>query len=242
MYKCFFDAVFFLVNHGDAVYLKHLDIRSRCIIVWKASGFIYAAACYMLFWSTALIHTADCVYDQRSVCEFVSAVESLQLWNSILYVCLCAHVFAWVCVCVCVCCFPECALWKSEALSFCKEGLRSPLTTLPSEALQTEALKLFKVGLSASQPSHSHLFCSVPLPLCSSFFHLLFTFLSGAHCEGLFEASSILLQFVQTIAPHYPLLLLDALGGPPLLFPLCLWARSKARGRGPQLIKSVEER
>uniref|UniRef100_A0A671Z0W7 Pleckstrin homology domain containing, family H (with MyTH4 domain) member 1 n=1 Tax=Sparus aurata TaxID=8175 RepID=A0A671Z0W7_SPAAU len=39
---------------------------------------------------------------------------------------------------------PECALWKSEALSVCKEGLRSPLTTLPSEALQTEALKLFK--------------------------------------------------------------------------------------------------
>nr|XP_046268080.1 pleckstrin homology domain-containing family H member 1 isoform X2 [Scatophagus argus] len=39
---------------------------------------------------------------------------------------------------------PESALWKSEALSFCKEGLHSPLTTLPSEALQTEALKLFK--------------------------------------------------------------------------------------------------
>uniref|UniRef100_A0AAX7TVH1 Pleckstrin homology, MyTH4 and FERM domain containing H1 n=1 Tax=Astatotilapia calliptera TaxID=8154 RepID=A0AAX7TVH1_ASTCA len=39
---------------------------------------------------------------------------------------------------------PESVLWKSEALSFCKEGLRSPLTTLPSEALQTEALKLFK--------------------------------------------------------------------------------------------------
>uniref|UniRef100_A0A7N6BL36 Pleckstrin homology, MyTH4 and FERM domain containing H1 n=1 Tax=Anabas testudineus TaxID=64144 RepID=A0A7N6BL36_ANATE len=39
---------------------------------------------------------------------------------------------------------PESALWRSEALSFCKEGLRSPLTTLPSEALQTEALKLFK--------------------------------------------------------------------------------------------------
>uniref|UniRef100_A0A3Q2Q4X7 Pleckstrin homology domain containing, family H (with MyTH4 domain) member 1 n=1 Tax=Fundulus heteroclitus TaxID=8078 RepID=A0A3Q2Q4X7_FUNHE len=36
-------------------------------------------------------------------------------------------------------------LWKSEALSFCKEGLRLPLTTLPSEALQTEALKLFKL-------------------------------------------------------------------------------------------------
>ncbi|KAM6913029.1 pleckstrin homology domain-containing family H member 1 [Xenentodon cancila] len=39
---------------------------------------------------------------------------------------------------------PESVLWKSEALSFCKEGLCSPLTTLPSEALQTEALKLFK--------------------------------------------------------------------------------------------------
>ncbi|KAL7379940.1 hypothetical protein ABVT39_008726 [Epinephelus coioides] len=39
---------------------------------------------------------------------------------------------------------PDSALWRNEALSFCKEGLRSPLTTLPSEALQTEALKLFK--------------------------------------------------------------------------------------------------
>ncbi|XP_068195586.1 pleckstrin homology domain-containing family H member 1 [Antennarius striatus] len=38
----------------------------------------------------------------------------------------------------------ESSLWRSDALSFCKEGLRSPLTTLPSEALQTEALKLFK--------------------------------------------------------------------------------------------------
>ncbi|XP_019746091.1 LOW QUALITY PROTEIN: pleckstrin homology domain-containing family H member 1 [Hippocampus comes] len=38
----------------------------------------------------------------------------------------------------------ECSLWQSDALSFSKEGLRSPLTTLPSDALQTEALKLFK--------------------------------------------------------------------------------------------------
>ncbi|XP_062325477.1 pleckstrin homology domain-containing family H member 1 [Osmerus eperlanus] len=36
------------------------------------------------------------------------------------------------------------ALWRSEALCFCKKGLSSPLSTLPSEALQTEALKLFK--------------------------------------------------------------------------------------------------
>uniref|UniRef100_A0A674EQY1 Pleckstrin homology domain containing, family H (with MyTH4 domain) member 1 n=1 Tax=Salmo trutta TaxID=8032 RepID=A0A674EQY1_SALTR len=39
---------------------------------------------------------------------------------------------------------PDSALWRREALCFCKDGLRSPLTTLPSEALQTEALKLFK--------------------------------------------------------------------------------------------------
>ncbi|XP_051941465.1 pleckstrin homology domain-containing family H member 1 isoform X2 [Hippocampus zosterae] len=40
--------------------------------------------------------------------------------------------------------YAECSLWQSDALSFSKEGLRSPLTTLPSDALQTEALKLFK--------------------------------------------------------------------------------------------------
>ncbi|CAL9686735.1 unnamed protein product [Knipowitschia caucasica] len=39
---------------------------------------------------------------------------------------------------------PESSLWRNQALSFCKDGLRSPLTTLPSEALQTEAIKLFK--------------------------------------------------------------------------------------------------
>ncbi|XP_064164038.1 pleckstrin homology domain-containing family H member 1 [Anguilla rostrata] len=39
---------------------------------------------------------------------------------------------------------PDSVLWKSAPLCFSKEGLRSPLTTLPSEALQTEALKLFK--------------------------------------------------------------------------------------------------
>ncbi|XP_072313979.1 pleckstrin homology domain-containing family H member 1 [Eucyclogobius newberryi] len=38
----------------------------------------------------------------------------------------------------------ESAPWRSGALSFCKDGLRAPLTTLPSEALQTEAIKLFK--------------------------------------------------------------------------------------------------
>uniref|UniRef100_A0A8B9RDQ9 Pleckstrin homology domain containing, family H (with MyTH4 domain) member 1 n=1 Tax=Astyanax mexicanus TaxID=7994 RepID=A0A8B9RDQ9_ASTMX len=35
-------------------------------------------------------------------------------------------------------------LWKHEVLCYSRDGLQSPLTTLPSEALQTEALKLFK--------------------------------------------------------------------------------------------------
>lgn len=120
-----------------------------------------------------------------------------------MFACMCLRGFIYVCVCVRVrlLLFPESALWKSEALSFCKEGLRSPLTTLPSEALQTEALKLFKVSLSSSQP---FLIFLSSLSLSSSFL------LSGSDCEGLFKASSILLQSVQTIAPppHYPLLLL----------------------------------
>lgn len=61
-----------------------------------------------------------------------------------------------MCVCVVLC--PESALWRSEALSFCREGLRSPLTTLPSEALQTEALKLFKVSLFSTLPRSFLLF------------------------------------------------------------------------------------
>lgn len=46
-----------------------------------------------------------------------------------------------------VCSCADSALWKRGVLCFSKEGLRSPLTTLPSEALQTEALKLFKVNV-----------------------------------------------------------------------------------------------
>uniref|UniRef100_A0A8B9LL37 Pleckstrin homology domain containing, family H (with MyTH4 domain) member 2 n=1 Tax=Astyanax mexicanus TaxID=7994 RepID=A0A8B9LL37_ASTMX len=35
-------------------------------------------------------------------------------------------------------------IWRHPMLCFSKEGLTSPLTTLPSQALQTEAIKLFK--------------------------------------------------------------------------------------------------
>ncbi|XP_056617338.1 pleckstrin homology domain-containing family H member 2 [Triplophysa dalaica] len=39
---------------------------------------------------------------------------------------------------------PGSLLWRHPTLCFTKEGLSSPLTTLPSQALQTEAIKLFK--------------------------------------------------------------------------------------------------
>ncbi|XP_029608946.1 pleckstrin homology domain-containing family H member 2 isoform X1 [Salmo trutta] len=39
---------------------------------------------------------------------------------------------------------PNSQIWRHPMLCFSKEGLSSPLTTLPSQALQTEAIKLFK--------------------------------------------------------------------------------------------------
>ncbi|XP_013876605.1 pleckstrin homology domain-containing family H member 2 isoform X2 [Austrofundulus limnaeus] len=39
---------------------------------------------------------------------------------------------------------PGCQIWRHPVLSFSKDTLSSPLTTLPSQALQTEAVKLFK--------------------------------------------------------------------------------------------------
>lgn len=36
-------------------------------------------------------------------------------------------------------------IWRHPTLCHSKEGIASPLTTLPSEALRTEAIKLFKV-------------------------------------------------------------------------------------------------
>lgn len=40
---------------------------------------------------------------------------------------------------------PSCVLWRHPLLLHAKENITSPLTSLTSEALQTEAIKLFKV-------------------------------------------------------------------------------------------------
>lgn len=41
---------------------------------------------------------------------------------------------------------PSCVLWRHPLLLHTKENITSPLTSLTSEALQTEAIKLFKVN------------------------------------------------------------------------------------------------
>ncbi|XP_077178626.1 pleckstrin homology domain-containing family H member 1 isoform X3 [Paroedura picta] len=58
---------------------------------------------------------------------------------------------------------PNSPLWKHPMLCYSKDGLHTPLTTLPSEALQTEALKLFK---------SCQLFINVPVEAPSIDYHV----------------------------------------------------------------------
>uniref|UniRef100_A0A8D0HB55 Pleckstrin homology, MyTH4 and FERM domain containing H1 n=1 Tax=Sphenodon punctatus TaxID=8508 RepID=A0A8D0HB55_SPHPU len=58
---------------------------------------------------------------------------------------------------------PHSPLWKHPMLCYSKDGLHTSLTTLPSEALQTEALKLFK---------SSQLFINVPVEAPSIDYHV----------------------------------------------------------------------
>nr|XP_033807347.1 pleckstrin homology domain-containing family H member 1 isoform X2 [Geotrypetes seraphini] len=58
---------------------------------------------------------------------------------------------------------PTSSLWKHPVLCYSKDGLQSSLTTLPSEALQTEALKLFK---------SCQLFINVPIEAASIDYHV----------------------------------------------------------------------
>uniref|UniRef100_A0A8C3XP72 Pleckstrin homology, MyTH4 and FERM domain containing H1 n=1 Tax=Chelydra serpentina TaxID=8475 RepID=A0A8C3XP72_CHESE len=58
---------------------------------------------------------------------------------------------------------PQSPLWKHPMLCYSKDGLHTSLTTLPSEALQTEALKLFK---------SCQLFINVPVEAPSIDYHV----------------------------------------------------------------------
>ncbi|NXJ75280.1 PKHH1 protein, partial [Trogon melanurus] len=58
---------------------------------------------------------------------------------------------------------PSSPLWKHPMLCYSKDGLHTSLTTLPSEALQTEALKLFK---------SCQLFINVPVEAPSIDYHV----------------------------------------------------------------------
>uniref|UniRef100_A0A8C8R9A0 Pleckstrin homology, MyTH4 and FERM domain containing H1 n=1 Tax=Pelusios castaneus TaxID=367368 RepID=A0A8C8R9A0_9SAUR len=58
---------------------------------------------------------------------------------------------------------PNSPLWKHPMLCYSKDGLHTSLTTLPSEALQTEALKLFK---------SCQLFINVPVEAPSIDYHV----------------------------------------------------------------------
>ncbi|XP_065259865.1 pleckstrin homology domain-containing family H member 1 [Emys orbicularis] len=58
---------------------------------------------------------------------------------------------------------PQSPLWKHPMLCYSKDGLHSSLTTLPSEAMQTEALKLFK---------SCQLFINVPVEAPSIDYHV----------------------------------------------------------------------
>ncbi|KAM5273626.1 pleckstrin homology domain-containing family H member 1 [Ctenodactylus gundi] len=58
---------------------------------------------------------------------------------------------------------PDSPLWKHPMLCYSKDGLYTSLTTLPSEALQTEALKLFK---------SCQLFINVPVEATSVDYHV----------------------------------------------------------------------
>ncbi|XP_052041539.1 pleckstrin homology domain-containing family H member 1 [Apodemus sylvaticus] len=58
---------------------------------------------------------------------------------------------------------PDSPLWRHPMLCYSREGLYASLTTLPSEALQTEALKLFKT---------CQLFINVPVEAASVDYHV----------------------------------------------------------------------
>ena len=56
---------------------------------------------------------------------------------------------------------PSCVLWRHPLLLHTKESITSPLTSLTSETLQTEAIKLFKVDMFSRRFFHDCFTCDL---------------------------------------------------------------------------------
>ncbi|XP_064490249.1 uncharacterized protein CG43867-like isoform X2 [Ornithodoros turicata] len=85
-------------------------------------------------------------------------------------------------------------IWKHPLLLYSKESISQPLTTLPSEALQTEAVKLFK---------SIQLFISVPLDASGIDYHVALAQNALAQCLGSPELQNELVcQLIKQTSRH----------------------------------------
>nr|XP_049700289.1 uncharacterized protein CG43867 isoform X14 [Helicoverpa armigera] len=110
---------------------------------------------------------------------------------------------------------PNCVLWRHPTLLYSKENLTSPLTSLNSEALQAEALKLFKCV---------QLFMSVAVEQAGIDYHVVLAQNALAQCLEVGELQAELLAaLARQTAPHTssklgvqaPLLSVDCKSNPP---------------------------
>lgn len=192
-------------------------------------GLIYTVACHMLFWSTMSdSFNPHCRLCLRLRHHVWASVSCWLIWNS-------TFMFALACVCV-----GACVSFFSQNLPCGRSRPWASVRRVCARLSQLCRLKLCRLKLSSFLRS----VCPTLSPFSSPFHPFLraaLPFLSNSHCKGLFEASSIPLRSFQIIAPHYPLLPLMCSLASIFSLPPCLWKRSKAQKRGPQLIKSVEE-
>lgn len=176
-------------QHWRGSIYKTLGHNSRCIIVWKASGFICAAAFYVLFWSTL-----QTVFTTRAPC--VNSCQLLSHYNfetqPFMFVCAHTCLRGFVCVCVifqnapcgrarpwasvrrvCARLSPHCPLKRCRPrLSSFSRSVPPPLTPLAPSLLfcSTSSLRLL-----LSSPLYFSVWCSLwgsvqgiihPTPVC----------------------------------------------------------------------------
>ncbi|XP_050550138.1 uncharacterized protein CG43867 isoform X5 [Spodoptera frugiperda] len=91
---------------------------------------------------------------------------------------------------------PNCVLWRHPTLLYSKENLTSPLTSLNSEALQAEALKLFKCV---------QLFMSVAVEQAGIDYHVVLAQNALAQCLDVGELQDELCSVLaRQVTPHQP--------------------------------------